>query len=166
MAAKKTARRTTRKTAPTRKALTKTPARKIAKRVVKKAATRPVPRADKAEGDDAFYACLAKFDAPHRAIGERIDAIVAKNVPGVRRAVKWGSPMWGIAGQGWFAAFASFKSYAKVNFFSGASLSPAPPQGDGKGMRSVNLPTLADLDEKQMATWVKQAAAIPGWGKS
>lgn len=149
MAAKKKA---TRKTA-------KKPAAKKAK-----AAGARVTGLPKAEGDAPVRAYFAKISPEHRAIGESLDAIIAKNVPGVRRAVKWSSPMWGLEGRGWFAAFGSFKNYAKVNFFKGSALKPRPPEGEGKDMRSINLASLADLDEKQMTSWVKQAAAIPGWG--
>ena len=98
-------------------------------------------------------------------MAERFDALVAREVPQARRAVKWGAPMWGVEGRGWFAAFGSFKSYAKVNFFRGAQLDPTPPEGGGKEMRSINIPSLAEFDDARMTSWVKQAAAIPGWGK-
>lgn len=145
-------------------------AKKATKKATKKAArsaTGPrITGLKKAEGDAPVQAYFAKLSPEHRAIGQRIDEIVEKNVPGVRRAIKWSSPMWGIEGRGWFAAFGSFKNYTKVNFFRGASLKPQPPEGEGAQMRSVNIASLDELDEKQMTSWVKQAAAIPGWGKS
>jgi hypothetical protein len=119
----------------------------------------------KAEGDAPVRAYFATISSEHRAIGERLDKLIEKNVPGVRRAIKWSTPMWGVEGRGWFAAFGSFKNYTKVNFFRGAELSPPPPEGEGKLMRSINIASLEDLDEKQMASWVKQAASRPGWGK-
>ena len=119
----------------------------------------------KADGDAPVRAYFAKIPPEHRAIGEKLDAIIEKNVPGVRRALKWSTPMYGLEGRGWFAAFGSFKDYTKVNFFKGAALRPTPPEGEGKEMRSINIASMADLDEKQMTSWVKQAAALPGWGK-
>lgn len=119
----------------------------------------------KAEGDAPVRAYFAKLSPEHRAIGGRIDAIIGENVPGVRRAVKWSSPIWGVEGRGWFASSGSFKNYAKVVFFKGAALGPPPPEGEGKEMGAINIGSLDDLDEKQMASWVRQAAAIPGWGK-
>jgi hypothetical protein len=119
----------------------------------------------KADGDAPVRAYIAKVRPEHRVIVERLDAIIERNVPGVRRAVKWSTPLWGIEGKGWFASFGSFKNYTKVMFFKGASLKPQPPEGEGKDMRAVNIASIDDLDEAQMAAWVKQAAAIPGWGK-
>lgn len=155
--------KTTAKKSAARKAAPKKPA---AKKATKKAATtKAAPRADKAEGPAAVRAVIAKLPAEHRKMAERLDAIVARAVPDAKRAVKWGTPMWGVEGRGWFAAFASFKTYAKVNFFRGALLDPAPPEGVGKEMRSVNIPSLAAFDERQLTSWVKQASAMQGWGK-
>lgn len=142
----------------------KKPTTKSANRSAKKAASGSV-RLPKAEGAAPVRAYFAQVKPEHRAIGEAIDAMVVKLVPEARRAVKWSSPMWGVAGRGWFMAFGSFKRYAKVNFFRGTALKPVPPEGEGKEMRSVNIPTLGELDKKQMAAWIRQAAAIPGWGK-
>ena len=162
--AKKTARRSAK--TPVKKGV-RTPAKKAVERSAKKAARAPGGgRADKGEGDAAHQAAIRKLPAPHRAMAEVLDAIVRREVPQARRAVKWGSPMWGVEGRGWFAAFGSFKGYAKVNFFSGAKLDPMPPEGAGKEMRSVNIASMDALDEKQLASWVRQAAAIPGWGKA
>jgi hypothetical protein len=98
-----------------------------------------------------------------RAIGERLDALIVRTVPDVRKAVKWNSPFYGIDGQGWFLSFHVFTRYVKVTFFRGTSLRPVPP-GASKSMevRYVDLHQ-DDLDEVQMASWVKQAAALPGW---
>ncbi|HUR68528.1 MAG TPA: DUF1801 domain-containing protein [Candidatus Thermoplasmatota archaeon] len=152
----------------TRKATGTKSAKKTAKTSAKKSAAvvggGRITGLKKADGEAPVRAYLAKIPPAHRAIGEAIDEIVAKNVPGVRRAIKWSTPMYGLEGRGWFMAFGSFKSYAKVNFFMGAHLKPVPPEGEGKDMRSINVPSLADLDQAQMTAWVKQAAAIPGWG--
>lgn len=155
------AKKATKKAAPKRSAK-----RAPAKKAPGSAAGSRITGLKKAEGKGPVQAYFAKIPPEHRAIGERIDKIVEKTVPDVRRAIKWSSPMWGLEGRGWFAAFGSFKNYTKVNFFKGAALKPQPPEGEGKEMRSVNIATLADLDEKQMASWLKQAAAMPGWGKN
>jgi len=80
----------------------------------------------------------------------------------VRKAVKWNSPFYGIEGQGWFLGIHAFTKSVKVTFFRGTSLRPAPPGGAGKDARWIDVHE-DDLDEAQMATWVKQAAALPGW---
>ena len=86
-----------------------------------------------------------------------------RNVPGVRKAVKWNSPFYGVEGQGWFLSFHVFTNYVKVTFFYGASLLPLPPvPSKHKDVRYVDIHE-DDLDEAQMAIWIKQAAALPGW---
>jgi hypothetical protein len=120
------------------------------------------PRIAKADGDAPVQAYIAAMPGWKRAIGKRLDALVARNVPKVRKAVKWNSPMYGIDGQGWFLAFHVFTRYVKVTFFRGTSLRPVPPGGTSKDARWIDVHE-DDLDAAQMARWVKQAAALPGW---
>jgi hypothetical protein len=120
------------------------------------------PRIAKADGDAPVQAYIAAMPGWKRAIGKRLDALIVRNVPNVRKAVKWNSPMYGIEGQGLFLAFHTFTRYVKVTFFRGTSLRPVPPGGTGKDARWIDIHE-DDLDEAQMATWVKQAAALPGW---
>jgi hypothetical protein len=123
------------------------------------------PRIAKADGDAPVQAYIAAMPGWKRAIGKRLDALIARNVPNVRKAVKWNSPMYGIEGQGLFLGFHTFTHYVKVTFFRGTSLRPVPPGGTGKDARWIDIHE-DDLDEARMARWVKQAAAIPGWGIS
>ena len=83
-----------------------------------------------------------------------------RNVPNVRKAVRWNSPFYGIEGQGWFLGFRVFTHYLKLTFFRGTSLEPVPPGGTGKDARWIDIPE-DELDEAQLATWIKQAASIP-----
>jgi hypothetical protein len=86
-----------------------------------------------------------------------------RTVPGVRKAVKWDSPFYGVKRQGWFLSVHCFTKYVKVAFFRGTSLRPVPP-GDSKSKETRYLDIHEDeLHEKQLATWIKQAASIPGW---
>src|SRR5687767_2454909 len=97
------------------------------------------------------------------AIGKRLDALIVRNVPNARKAVKWNSPFYGIEGRGWFLSFHVFTRYVKVTFFRGASLRPLPPgASQHQDVRHVDIHE-GELDEAQMAAWVKQAAALPGW---
>lgn len=158
-------------------AATKKAAKKAAKRPAKKAAKAPAKKparkvsfgragtAGKADGHGAVKTWIASVKPEHRAIVERIDDIVADVVPDVRYAIKWSTPMFGREGIGWFAAMASFKEHVGINFFNGVSLKPKPPGGEGKGMRSVRIETMAELDEKQLRDWMKQASKNKGWGK-
>ncbi|HEX9297353.1 MAG TPA: DUF1801 domain-containing protein [Polyangiaceae bacterium] len=120
------------------------------------------PRIAKADGDAPVQAYIAAMPGWKRAIGKRLDALIMRNVPNVRKAVKWNSPMYSIEGQGWFVGFHVFTHYVKVTFFRGTSLRPVPPGGMGKDARWIDIHE-DDLDEAKMATWVNQAAALPGW---
>jgi hypothetical protein len=99
-----------------------------------------------------------------RNVGRRLDTLIARTVPDVRRAVKWNSPFYGIEGQGWFLSFHCFTKYIKVTFFRGTLLRPVPP-GESKheDVRYLDIHEDDPLDEAQMATWIRQAAALPGW---
>jgi hypothetical protein len=121
------------------------------------------PQIAKAEGDAPVQAYIAAMPGWKSGLGKRLDALIARNVPVVRKAVKWNSPFYGIAGQGWFLSFHVFTRYVKVTFFRGASLQPLPPGASKhKDVRYVDIRE-GELDEAQMADWVKQAAALPGW---
>ena len=121
------------------------------------------PRIAKADGDAPVQAYIAAMPDWRRDIGKRLDALIVKNVPDVCKAVKWNSPLYGIEGQGWFLSFHTFTHYVKVAFFRGTSLRPVPPgTSKGKETRYVDIRE-GELDEAQMARWVKQAAALPGW---
>jgi hypothetical protein len=123
------------------------------------------PQIARADGDAPVQAYLAALPGWKRDVGRRLDALVARTVPGVRKVVKWNSPFYGIEGKGWFLALHAFTSYVKVTFFRGASLHPAPPGGTGKDARWIDVHE-DDLDEDRMAAWIRQAAALPGWGRS
>jgi hypothetical protein len=121
------------------------------------------PQIAKADGDAPVQAYIAAMPGWKSDVGRRIDALVARNVPGVRKAVKWNSPFYGVDGRGWFLSFHVFTRYVKVTFFRGASLRPVPPgTSRDENARYVDVRE-GQLDEAQMATWVKQAAALPGW---
>lgn len=121
------------------------------------------PRIAMADGDAPVQAYIAAVPGWKRDVSKRIDALIVRNVPEVRKAVKWNSPFYGIEGQGWFASFHVFTNYVKVTFFRGTSLRPAPAGGKSKDGRWIDVHE-HDLDEAQLVKWVKQAAAIPGWG--
>jgi hypothetical protein len=120
------------------------------------------PQIAKADGDAPVQAYIAAMPGWKRDLGKRLDALIVRNVPNVLKAVKWNSPFYGVEGQGWFLSFHVFTHYVKVTFFRGTSLRAVPPGGKGKDARWIDIHE-DDLDEAQMATWVKQAAALPGW---
>jgi hypothetical protein len=120
------------------------------------------PQIAKGDGDAPVQAYIAAMPGWKRDLGKRLDALIERNVPDVRKAVKWNSPFYGIDGRGWFLSFHVFTRYVKVTFFRGTSLRPVPPGGTGDDARWIDIHE-DDLDEAQLVTWVKQAAALPGW---
>jgi hypothetical protein len=120
-----------------------------------------LPKSDGAAGVRAYIASLEPWQA---AVAKRVDALVGKHVPDVRRAVRWHCPFYGVEGQqGWFLAFAAFQRLLKLSFFKGALLEPVPPVGKVRDVRSLDVRASDELDEKQLARWIEQAASIPGW---
>jgi hypothetical protein len=119
-----------------------------------------------AEGDAPVFAYIASLPPPQRALAERIDALAAKTLPGLQRAVKWGMAYYGVDG-GWCFALGAFVGHVKLMFIRGTELTPEPPVtpiGMGKATRGVEPASVADLDERQAAAWMKQAAAMPFFG--
>ena len=111
-----------------------------------------------------MQAYIAAMPGWKREVSKGLDAIITRTVPKVRKAVKWNSPFYGIEGKGWFLSFHVFTKYLKVGFFRGAALKPVPPGASkDKNMRYLDIYEDDKFDEKQMASWVKQAAALPGW---
>jgi hypothetical protein len=122
------------------------------------------PQIAKGEGDAPVRAYIAAMPDWKRDVGRRLDELIVRSVPGVRKAVKWNSPFYGVEGQGWFLSFHVFTRYVKVTFFHGASLQPLPPGASKhKDVRYLDIHEDDELDEAQLASWVKQAAALPGW---
>jgi len=145
-----------------RKTQTSKSSRKTAARVVVLSGGNP--RIAKADGDVPVQAYIAAMPGWKRTIGQRLDTLIVRSVPGVRKAVKWNSPFYGIDGRGWFLAIQTFTGYVKVAFFRGTSLRPLPPGASkSEETRYVDIHGEDELDEAQMAAWVKQAAALPGW---
>ena len=123
------------------------------------------PQIAKGDGDAPVKAYIAAMPGWKRGIGRRLDALITRTVPGVRKAVKWNSPFYGMEGQGWFLSFHCFTRYVKVAFFRGASLSPVPPgESKDKNVRYLDIHEDDQIDEARLATWVKQASRLPGWG--
>jgi len=122
------------------------------------------PQIAKAEGDAPVQAYIAAMPGWKSALGKKLDNLIVRNVPDVRKAVKWNSPFYGVEGKGWFLSFHVFTHYVKVTFFKGIELRPMPPGGTPKSQdtRWIDLRE-GEFDEAQLTDWVKQAAAIPGW---
>jgi hypothetical protein len=149
------------KTAASRRTALKSPPRRGARPALLSGGN---PQIAKAEGDAPVQAYIAAMPGWKRDVGRRLDSLIVRNASGVRKAVKWNSPFYGIEGRGWFLNFHTFTNYVKVAFFRGASLRPIPPgQSKHKEVRYLDIREGDQLDEAQMASWIRQAAALPGW---
>src|SRR6266567_5552505 len=143
---------------------------KVAKKVAaKRAAAKPAllsggnPQIAKADGDAPVQAYIAAMPGWKRDVGRRLDALIVRTIPGVRKAVKWNTPFYGVEGQGWFLGFHCFTKYVKVDFFRGTSLRPVPPgESKQKEVRYLDIHEDDPLDEAQLAAWVQQASQLPG----
>lgn len=144
-------------------------------KVAKKAATKRAPakktvllsggnpQIAKGYGDAPVQAYIAAMPGWKSDVGRRLDALIARTVPGVHKAVKWNSPFYGIDDQGWFLSLHCFTKYIKVAFFRGTSLRPVPPgESKQKEVRYLDIHEDDEFDEAQLAAWVKQASQLPG----
>jgi hypothetical protein len=145
--------------------MTKTPSNEVLTNLPAAMTGRASP-AKAALGDKPVFAYIASLPQPQRSIAERVDAVAAQTLPGLERSIKWGIAWYGV-GDGWCFSCGGFAGHVKLTFGRGTSLTPEPPVtpiGMGKTSRGVELASLDDVDEAQIASWMTQAAALPGFG--
>ena len=146
---------------------------KVAKKATPPSATRAAtkpkllsggnPQIAKADGDAPVQAYIAAMPGWKRDVGRRLDALIARTVPGVRKAVRWNSPFYGVEGRGWFLGVHCITKYVKVAFFNGALLRPLPPVESKKpDVRYFHIHEGDRLDEELVAGWIRQASELPG----
>ncbi len=162
------ARKTDQTSRPTvRKSAKRTAARnKVAMTLPETMITGKASPAKAADGDRPVFAYIASLPQPHRGIAERIDALAAKTLPSLQRSVKWGMSYYGV-GDGWCFCCGGFATHVKLMFMNGVMLTPVPPVTPvamGKSTRGVELESAEDIDERQIAAWMRQVAAVPGVG--
>ena len=122
------------------------------------------PQIAKGEGDAPVQAYITAMPGWKSDVGCRLDALVTRTVPNVRKAVKWNSPFYGVDGLGWFLSFHCFTRYVKVTFFNGAGLDPLPPEeSKDPNTRYLHVHEDGKLDEKLLESWIEQASGLPGW---
>jgi len=143
--------------------------REQSKLAAQRAGTEPVllsggnPQIAKGHGDAPVQAYIAAMPGWKRDIGRRLDALIERTLPGVEKAVKWNSPLYGVEGQGWFLGIHCFANYVKVAFFRGTSLRPMPPgESRTKETRYLDIREDDQVDEALFADWVRQASQLPG----
>ncbi|WP_460631853.1 DUF1801 domain-containing protein [Leifsonia lichenia] len=118
------------------------------------------------DGDAPVFAYIASLPQPQRGIAERVDALAAATLPGLQRSVKWGMAYYGV-GDGWCFSSGGFAGHVKLMFINGTALDPVPPVtpvGMGKATRGVELASEDDIDEPQLADWMRQVTSVPGVG--
>lgn len=121
------------------------------------------PQIAKGYGDEPVQTYIAAMPGWKSDVGRRLDALIERSVPGVAKAVKWNSPLYGVETGVWFLGIHVFTKYVKVAFFRGAMLRPVPPgQSKQQDVRYLDIHEDDELDEKQIAAWVKQASKLPG----
>ena len=121
------------------------------------------PQIAKGYGDGPVKAYIAAMPGWKSDVGRRLDALIEKTVPDVQKAVKWNSPFYGIEGDGWFLSYHCFAKYVKLTFFRGTSLDPVPPVASRTAQtRYFHIHEREELDEEQLAGWIRQASRLPG----
>ncbi|NQE62095.1 DUF1801 domain-containing protein [Caulobacter sp. RHG1] len=123
------------------------------------------PQIAKGYGDAPVQAYIAAMPGWKSAVGAQLDALIAKTVPGVRKAVKWNSPMYGAPGEDgtWFLGVHVFAKYVKVAFFNGAEITPLPPVTSKQAkVRYFHIHEGDAIDAAQLADWIAQASRLPG----
>lgn len=148
------------KRAKPRKAIAGSPIRRTAKPILLSGGNPQIPKGD---GDGPVQAYIAAMPGWKRDVGRRLDALIVRIVPGVRKAVRWNSPFYGIEDRGWFLGVHCLTSYVKVAFYRGTSLRPLPPgESRQEGVRYLHVHDGEGLDERLVASWIRQASKLPG----
>ena len=121
------------------------------------------PQIPKGDGEAPVAAYLSAMPGWKGVVGGQLDALVVRTVPGVRKAVRWNSPFYGVEGQGWFLSFHCMTRYVKVTFLNGGALRPPPPVASKHAaVRYVHLHEGEALDEARLSAWIEQASSLPG----
>jgi hypothetical protein len=122
------------------------------------------PQIPKGDGDGPVQTYIAAMPGWKRDVARRLDALIVRALPDVRKAVRWNSPFYGVEGRGWFLAFHCYTKYVKLTFFNGASLRPLPPvESKDEKTRYFHIHEDDRLDEELVASWIRQAATLRGW---
>lgn len=121
------------------------------------------PQIAKGYGDAVVQRYIAAMPGWQSQVGRRLDAIIARTVPGVQKAVKWNTPLYGMAQDVYFVSYHCMTKYVKVAFHNGAELDPRPPGVSRQArVRYLDIFETDSIDEDQFADWVLQASRLPG----
>ncbi len=121
------------------------------------------PQIPKADGDAPVQDYIAAMPEWKSDVGRLLDGLIERTVPEVRKAVRWNTPFYGIEDQGWFVSYNCCTRYVELAFHNGASLCPLPPvESKHPDVRYFHIHEDDDVDEKQLTSWIRQAAELPG----
>lgn len=122
------------------------------------------PQIPKGDGDGPVQDYIAAMPGWKSDVGKRLDKLIERVVPDLRKAVKWNSPLYGVEGKGWFLSVHCFTKYIKIAFFRGASLQPLPPvDSKDENTRYYHIHGDDEFDEELLSNWIRQASQLPGW---
>lgn len=150
-------------TKPRRKPRTRTAAQGKVARTLPGATTGKASAAVAAVGDAPVKAYIASLPAAQRAIANKFDALITRTLPGIQRCIKWGMSFYGLD-NGWFVSCGGFADHVKITFLHGTKLKPVPPVGTAKYTRGIDVERAADLNQRTLAAWIRQASKFPGLG--
>ncbi len=121
------------------------------------------PQIPKGDGDGPVQDYIAAMPGWRSDVGRRLDALIVERVPGVRKAVRWNTPFYGVEGRDWFMSFSATNKGVQLAFFNGTSLDPMPPKASKvEGTRYLDLTEEDELDEEQVGAWIERSGALPG----
>lgn len=121
------------------------------------------PQIPKGYGDGPVRDYIAAMPEWKQGVGQRLDHLIVSSVPGVRKAVKWNQPFYGVDGETWFLSFRCYTHYVQVAFYKGTSLDPHPPKASKHDeVRYLDIRRDDELDERQLRSWFQQASRLPG----
>lgn len=121
------------------------------------------PQIPKGEGPGPVRDYIAAMPGWKQGIGKRIDELIESAVPDVQKAVKWNQPHYGAGDDGFFMSYRCYTKYVQVQFLRGTSLDLMPPKASKHNeVRYLDIHEDDDVDEKQLRSWIEQAAKLPG----
>lgn len=132
-------------------------AKSTPKQAAKKAAARPGPRADKADGGSAVLATIAEMPEPDRAIGERLHALIKAIAPALSPRLWYGMPAYAKDGKVvcFFQNAQKFKTrYGTFGFTDEANLDEG-----AMWPTAFALKELTAAEEARIGALVKQAVS-------
>lgn len=116
-----------------------------------------------ADGHSEIEHWISRVMPDLHPIVESLDGQIREGIPGLRYAVKWKRPFYGLPDLGWIIEMAAYDVSVNVVFFGGADFDSPPPLGDTDRSRYVKVRSLEEAQSVEMTAWIEQAARVAGW---